>query len=168
MAGGIGDDRYYVDNIQDTVTEASGAGTDTVFSSVRFTLGANIERLTLTGTSAISGTGNTLNNVIVGNNAANTISASSGADWLYGKGGADTLAGGTGADNFVFDTVPSSGNIDRITDFSVVDDTIVLKASVFSSLPVGSLRFRRVPQGGRRRRRQRPAHLQLVHRGPLL
>lgn len=134
MAGGAGNDIYYVDNVSDTVTEASGAGTDTVYSSVRFTLGANIERLDLTGTSAISGTGNTLNNVIVGNSAANAISASGGNDWLYGKGGADTLTGGTGMDYFAFDTAPSSGNIDRITDFSVADDTLAMKVSVFTGL----------------------------------
>ena len=138
MAGGTGNDLYYVDNISDTVTESTDPGTDTVYSSVRFTLGSNIERLILTGSSAINGTGNTLNNVIVGNSAANTISTSSGHDWLYGKGGADTLTGGTGMDYFVFDTAPSSGNIDRITDFSVADDTLAMKVSVFTGLGLGT------------------------------
>ena len=67
MAGGAGNDIYVVDNVADVVTEAASAGTDRIDSSVTFTLGANVENLTLTGTAAINGTGNTLNNVLTGN-----------------------------------------------------------------------------------------------------
>ena len=60
MAGGAGNDTYIVDNTGDVVTEAANAGTDLVYSSVTYTLTANVENLTLTGSSNINGTGNTL------------------------------------------------------------------------------------------------------------
>lgn len=89
MAGGTGNDTYMVDNVGDTVTEAASAGTDTVQSSITYTLGTNLENLTLTGTAAINGTGNTLNNTLVGNSAANTLSGGTGADAMSGGGGDD-------------------------------------------------------------------------------
>ena len=67
MAGGLGNDIYVVDNAGDVVSEAAGAGTDTVRSSVSHTLGANVENLVLTGVAAINGTGNALNNSLTGN-----------------------------------------------------------------------------------------------------
>jgi len=67
LVGGAGDDVYVVDNVGDVVTEAASMGTDTVLSSISWTLGANLENLTLTGTAKINGSGNSLNNVIKGN-----------------------------------------------------------------------------------------------------
>ena len=64
MAGGLGNDIYIVDNIGDRAIESGGAGIDLVRASVTFTLGSNLENLTLTGAAAIAGTGNTLANVI--------------------------------------------------------------------------------------------------------
>ena len=58
MIGGLGNDTYVVDNAGDVVTEALNEGTDTVQSSVSYTLGANVENLTLTGSADINGTGN--------------------------------------------------------------------------------------------------------------
>ncbi len=58
MLGGQGNDTYIVNNPGDIVTEGLNNGSDTVQSSVNFTLGANVEDLTLTGTSDIDGTGN--------------------------------------------------------------------------------------------------------------
>jgi Ca2+-binding RTX toxin-like protein len=139
MSGGTGNDTYIVDSTSDTVTEASGAGTDTVKSSISYTLGSNIENLVLTGSSAINGTGNTLANNLTGNSAANTLSGGSGDDVLSGKLGNDTLTGGSGKDTFVFDTARGSTNIDKIIDFNVADDTIALSASVYTGLALGTL-----------------------------
>ena len=90
MAGGAGNDIYVVDDAGDTVTEAPNAGTDTVQSAVAFTLGANVENLTLTGAGDVNGTGNTLANILVGNTGVNTLNGGTGADMMFGGGGDDT------------------------------------------------------------------------------
>ena len=100
MIGGAGNDTYVVDNVGDVTTEGSGAGTDNVQSSVTWTLGTNLENLTLTGTSAINGTGNSADNVLIGNSGANTLNGGLGNDTLTGGGGADSLIGGAGNDTY--------------------------------------------------------------------
>jgi Ca2+-binding RTX toxin-like protein len=101
LVGGPGDDSYRVDAAGDVTTEAAGAGSDTVLTSVSRTLGANLEHLTLTGAGAINGFGNALDNRLTGNGGVNSLSGGKGNDTLDGGGGADTLAGGTGNDSYV-------------------------------------------------------------------
>jgi Ca2+-binding RTX toxin-like protein len=108
LIGGAGNDTYTVDNAGDVVTELAGEGVDAVSSSVTHTLSAHVENLTLTGSSAINGTGNTLDNVLTGNSGVNTLSGGAGNDTLSGGGGADTMVGGTGNDTY---TVDSTGDV---------------------------------------------------------
>jgi len=75
--------------------------TDTLTASVTTTLAANVENLTLTGTSAINGTGNTGDNILTGNTASNSLSGGAGNDILIGGGGDDRLNGGAGNDSLI-------------------------------------------------------------------
>jgi Ca2+-binding RTX toxin-like protein len=101
LIGGAGNDAYTVDNAGDVVTELAGEGTDTVSSSVTYTLAAQVENLTLTGNSAIHATGNALDNVLSGNSGNNTLTGGAGNDTLNGGAGTDTMRGGTGDDTYV-------------------------------------------------------------------
>ena len=144
MLGGLGNDTYVVDSSLDKAIEDVDSGNDLVKSSVSFILGVNVEKLTLTGASAINGTGNSLANILTGNSAANTLKGGGGDDTLRGGGGDDRLAGGNGndtldgaagLDQFLFDTaLNGSTNHDRILNFSVADDTITLDNDIFTDL----------------------------------
>jgi Ca2+-binding RTX toxin-like protein len=112
MSGGLGDDAYWVDNIDDVVIELSGQGFDTVASFVNYVLSSNIENGLLVG-SAISLTGNAENNLLTGNSQANILNGAGGSDLLNGGVGADTMIGGTGDDVY---TVDNAG--DRTAELS--------------------------------------------------
>jgi Ca2+-binding RTX toxin-like protein len=100
LIGGLGNDSYYVDNTADIIIENLNEGTDTVFTTISYTLSAtHVENLTLQGTTAINGTGNELNNILTGNSAVNTIDGGIGNDTLNGGIGNDILLGGVGADD---------------------------------------------------------------------
>ena len=140
MLGGLGNDIYLVENAGDVVTENINQGTDIVSSRLTYTLPINVENLTLTGTSAVNGTGNGQNNVITGNTAANQLNGGAGNDTLNGGAGNDvldggigtnTLTGGTGNDIFKLTT---PGHIDTITDYNIANDTIQLENAVFTAL----------------------------------
>jgi Ca2+-binding RTX toxin-like protein len=91
LIGGLGDDTYYVNAVGDIIAENLNEGTDTVNSTATFfTLADNVENLTLSGTAVISGTGNSLGNILLGNAAANTLNGMGGADTMKGGGGNDT------------------------------------------------------------------------------
>ena len=127
------------------VVELPGEGTDTVQSSVTFTLGADFENLIITGSAIANGTGSASANILTGNGAANllkgmwandTLSGGAGDDTLAGNGSNDSLTGGTGADKFYFDTaLNATTNVDVITDFTVANDKIQLDDDIFTSLP---------------------------------
>ncbi|EJT04928.1 Na-Ca exchanger/integrin-beta4 [Rhizobium sp. CCGE 510] len=169
MFGGAGNDTYIVDNKDDKVVEDEVAGTDDggrdhVVSSVDFDLSPFVEDLRLTG-NAVIGTGNSLDNHLVGGQNSNVLhggagadslsgkggsdtlyggkgndllSGGEGSDWLYGGAGNDRLAGGQGRDYFVFNTA-LKGSTDRVNDFTVGEDTIVLDSAIFDTLEPGHL-----------------------------
>ncbi|MFM7275541.1 MAG: beta strand repeat-containing protein, partial [Gammaproteobacteria bacterium] len=97
LIGGAGDDEYRLDGA-DTLVERADEGRDLVSTAASHTLQAFFENLLLTGTAAVNGTGNELDNAITGNSAANALSGGDGADTLDGGAGADTLRGGNGDD----------------------------------------------------------------------
>ncbi|MDD1422766.1 cadherin domain-containing protein, partial [Dolichospermum sp. ST_sed1] len=103
LIGGSGNDTYVVDNVGDIIAESLNSGIDTVESSITWTLKTNLENLTLTGTTAINGTGNNLNNIIIGNTGNNTLNGGLGNDTLIGDLGNDTLIGGAGNDSYYVD-----------------------------------------------------------------
>jgi Ca2+-binding RTX toxin-like protein len=116
MDGGADNDLYTVDTWSDDgnsanddiVIELAGGGTiDQVNASVTYKLTDQVERLVLSGTAAIDGTGNALDNLLTGNAAANqlwgglgndTLNANAGDDRLFGEDGIDSLDGGAGND----------------------------------------------------------------------
>ena len=117
LRGGAGGDSYFLnDSAADAVIENPGEGTDTVVSQASCTLAANVENLTLTGVADSNGTGNELNNVIIGNSGNNSLAGGAGNDILLGgtgndvlDGGADgdILRGGTGDDTYIINDVAS-------------------------------------------------------------
>jgi len=101
MRGGLGDDTYFVDNINDIIEELEDEGVDQVFSTISYTLSDFVENLTLTGITGnenLVGTGNNRRNTIIGNNGDNQLLGLGGNDVLVGSGGNDLLDGGTGDD----------------------------------------------------------------------
>lgn len=157
MVGGLGNDEYYVDSVHDWVVEHANEGIDRITAHVSFSLEADparrtpleVEELILGGTANTNGTGNHLDNYIVGNSGKNELRGGRGHDRLLGganediliggdgndilTGGAghDKLTGGAGADRFYF-TAPTEG-VDRITDFNRHQgDKILLSSETFA------------------------------------
>lgn len=108
LTGGDGDDTYRVDIATDRINESLTGGTDTVIASVNYTLGNNVENLTLTGAARVAG-GNALNNRLVG---------TAFDDTLRGGAGADTMEGGAGNDVYLVDNagdvVTDTAGTDRV------------------------------------------------------
>lgn len=82
MIGLEGDDVYIIDNNGDKVIEANESGYDIVKSTISYRLADNVEELQLLGSGAINGTGNCLNNRIVGNSGNNVLDGGLGDDIL--------------------------------------------------------------------------------------
>jgi Ca2+-binding RTX toxin-like protein len=89
MIGGAGNDTYHVDNAGDVVTENANDGTDWVYATLSYTLPANVERLTLSGTGPLDGTGNAGDNLLFGNDWNNHLDGGAGADFMAGGRGDD-------------------------------------------------------------------------------
>ena len=121
--GGLGDD-YYVLQAADTVVEAAGAGADTVEARINsYTLGANVENLIFGGTGNFTGSGNALNNLIIGG---------AGDDVLHGGGGTDQIQGGAGQDTVVLSGVGTDYTITaQGAGYLIVDSVANRDGSMF-------------------------------------
>ncbi|MFI3156133.1 MAG: hypothetical protein QX199_08235 [Methylococcaceae bacterium] len=147
MIGGVGNDTYYLGYDAVDVINDNGLATDSdtvimPYQLTRYTLPAGIENATITDGAKGNLTGNDSNNDLAGNGGNNTLSGAvgrdslfggSGNDMLLGGTGNDTLSGGNGKDIFKFNAALTA-NTDKITDFSVADDTIQLENSIFTKL----------------------------------
>ena len=131
MSGQSGNDSYYIDNINDIITELTNEGNDTVFSSIAYTLGDNLENLTLIGNDAINGTGNSLNNTITGNDANNSLAGEKGDDKLIGGIGADILDGGEDNDTASYSTAKEGVTVSLT---NTQDNTGDAQGDVFQSI----------------------------------
>jgi Ca2+-binding RTX toxin-like protein len=139
MSGGGGDDRYYVDDFYDVVTEAVDEGNDTVYASFNYTLqaGTRVEYLRANANTGLSLTGNEFSHQIYGGGGADiltggaygdSLSGGDGDDTLFGGGGNDTMTGGAGHDAFALNA-PGSGIV-AINDFKS-GDVLQISASGF-------------------------------------
>ncbi|MDX3927017.1 MAG: peroxidase family protein [Shinella sp.] len=117
---GLGGNDTYVVTAGDVIVEAAGAGTDTVIAAASYTLGENLENLTLAGNGDTDGTGNILANVIIGNSGDNQLFGGGGNDTLNGGTGSDLLDGGTG------DDILNAGSGDNVIVGGAGNDTINL------------------------------------------
>jgi Ca2+-binding RTX toxin-like protein len=135
FVGGAGDDTYGIYNSSTVIIEDAGAGNDTVWTAVNYTLAANVENMYLVG--ALTGNGNAGNNIIIGYGADNhIINGLGGDDSLYGGTGSDTLDGGDGIDNLFGgagnDTfILNKNSADNIIDFEFSSDQLKISASAF-------------------------------------
>jgi Ca2+-binding RTX toxin-like protein len=155
LVGGTGDDTYYYslganELTNDTIIEAANGGIDTAISALSVNaLADNVEKLYLIGTDNIDGTGNSLDNIILGNAGNNLLNGGAGNDFvadfiggndtLNGGAGNDILFGGVGNDSFVFSgnsllSFQNALGVDNIADFTVGDDIILLSKGNFGSL----------------------------------
>ncbi|NEX94780.1 peroxidase family protein [Caulobacter sp. 17J65-9] len=116
LVGGAGNDTYFVDSVNDDITEANNnGGVDVVMStSASFNLDNNVENFQQVGASGVVVTGNGLNNSLIGGVGADNISGAGGVDVIEGAGGNDVMDGGGGNDRFVF---RAGFGTDRINNF---------------------------------------------------
>ncbi|MFI0849349.1 beta strand repeat-containing protein [Mesorhizobium sp. IMUNJ 23232] len=122
---------------------SGGAGTDTVtYNSAAAGVVASLaapatntgDALGDTYSSTENVTGSAFGDTLTGNNVINVIIGGAGSDTLNGRGGNDTLTGNAGKDQFLFDTAVGATNVDTITDFIFVDDTIRLENTIFNAI----------------------------------
>jgi Ca2+-binding RTX toxin-like protein len=143
LQGGAGNDTYYLEDPSQQVIEYANEGTDRVIARFDYTLGEHVEDLTFAGTLGHRGTGNALNNTMIGSagddildgrDGDDTLSGGAGNDVLIGGAGANTLTGGAGADTFRFTVLETSAQRDTVTDYASGLDRIEFARPAFAGL----------------------------------
>jgi Ca2+-binding RTX toxin-like protein len=128
ITGGLGSDSYVVNNLGDKVTELASQGSDTVYASFDYKLGANVEVLVLTG-GARSGTGNAASNRIEGNDQANRLDGGLGADLMRGVGGNDQYIVDDVGDRVIEGSNAGSDTVFATVNYTLADNVENLQLS---------------------------------------
>lgn len=119
LAGGAGNDRYWINNATDRVIEAANGGYDVLYTTASYTLGATaqVEEMRVQGAVGLKLTGNSAANRLYGGAKADSLWGGLGADRLVGGGGRDLLYGGadSSADLFIFNS-PNESSLDSGRD----------------------------------------------------
>jgi Ca2+-binding RTX toxin-like protein len=132
LAGGDGDDRLTGGAGADALH--GGAGNDTaIYSGSTFGVTVNLATGAAWGADAAGDTLRSIEN-LVGSAHADSLTGDARNNVLNGGLGSDVLSVGAGRDVFAFNTALGAGNVDQITDFSPIDDTIRLDDAVFTAL----------------------------------
>ncbi len=149
LYGDWGNDTYIVNSVNDHVSElyngADAGGNDTVMASITYALPLYVENLILTGSAAINGSGNNLDNHITGNSANNELAGLGGNDTLDGGAGINYMYGGAGNDTYYVHTTDdhpdeqtTPGTDDGGTDTVISDITYKLGAYLENLTLAGS------------------------------
>lgn len=133
LAGGTGNDRYWLNNATDRVIEGANGGTDVIYTTTSYALAETtlVEELRVYGAVALKLTGNSAANTLYGGTKADSLFGGSGADKLIGGAGRDLLYGGKDsvADLFIFNS-PAESAVgtarDLVYDFVAGRDKIDL------------------------------------------
>jgi Ca2+-binding RTX toxin-like protein len=132
LNGGAGNDTYIIDNVGDSIIDASGL--DTVEVTLNsYTLTTGLENLVFIGTGNFTGTGNDLANSMTGSIGADSLNGGTGNDTLDGGAGADSLTGGAGND---FYKVDNAG--DSVVESTIVNEGIDTVAVSLASYTLGA------------------------------
>jgi len=130
LIGGTGNDTYYINDYEDTITEAVNEGIDTVYTSVDYTLGNNLENIRINGNLDLNITGNNLNNILYGSSGNNTLNGGTGNDTMYG---------GTGNDTYIVDSAQDQifENIDQGIDTVISSASYTLGSNLENITLIG-------------------------------
>ena len=139
MAGGGGDDTYVVNTLNDLVIERLDEGHDTVLSSVTYLLNQGVEDLYLLGESQIHGTGNKLDNKLVGNIANNILDGVTGDDQMLGGLGDDLYYVDSQGDQVIERANAGNDTVWSSTDHTLAENVENLELLSFSKPEPGSI-----------------------------
>ncbi|MGO4705513.1 M10 family metallopeptidase C-terminal domain-containing protein [Microvirga sp. 2MCAF38] len=137
LNGGAGNDTYFIQSAQDIIIDSGGV--DTVYATFNYANPA-IENVIVNGVAVQSGGNPVVGGfrIVRGGVGKDILTGNALDDKIYGGPGKDVLTGGPGKDIFVFDTKPSKANADKVTDYTVADDTIWLDNKVMKKLGKGT------------------------------
>jgi Ca2+-binding RTX toxin-like protein len=132
FVGGVGADDLSGGNGSDTASYSTAAAG--VIASLTTPAANTGDAAGDTYSSVENLTGSAFGDTLTGNSVVNIILGGNGADTLNGRAGSDTMTGGAGNDNFLFDTALGVTNVDDVTDFNFVNDTIQLDNAIFNAI----------------------------------